>query len=60
MLNQVVEQSSEVSVTLEVYTKNSDPLQYRNKFIHNRTLVCEGLFPEIMNVKMCLVISSEY
>lgn len=28
MLNQVVELSSEVNVTLEVYTKNSEPLKY--------------------------------
>lgn len=28
MLNQVVELSSEVNVTLEVYTKNSEPFQH--------------------------------
>ena len=60
MLNQVVELGSEVNVTLEVYTKDSEPFQHLWQIQLQRTLAFEGLFPEIMGAKMCLIMNSEY
>lgn len=48
MLNQALELSSEVNVTLELNTKNSQTSNISNKLIYNRALVLGGVFPEVM------------
>lgn len=60
MLTQVAELSSEVNVTLEVYSKKSNLFNISNKLIHNRSPPLGELLPEIRNAKMCLIMNSEY